>query len=85
MRYLYTIKKEDVGKHHIKTEGQIFSITSLLGYIQKQDIGKRIYLKIEKYSYLDNKGKKQITEEKLLYIENQEQYQKRLLTKYNLK
>lgn len=51
MKYVYTISKEDIGKRNIKlgkcnccnhSLGNI-PIYDFMGYIQSQDVGKRIY------------------------------------------
>ncbi len=68
-KYLYTIKKSDVGKKTIKIKScptcgsnRAGSITDLMGIIQTQDVGKLIF----------------ITKQGTLQVESQEQMKHRV-------
>lgn len=57
-----TIEKQDVGKNMLHIFGELRDLTDTLGYVQNQDIGKRIYF---------------FGDDKPLQVENQEQFEKR--------
>lgn len=39
----YELQFSDIGKRNINAFGTVHSIGSLLGYVRKTDVGKRIY------------------------------------------
>lgn len=42
-RVFYTITAEDTGNRYIKTTAGIIDLQSVIGYVQKGDVGKRLY------------------------------------------
>ena len=40
----YTITTDDIGKRFIKIDGANYHLTSSIGYIQPQDVGRRLYI-----------------------------------------
>ena len=62
-KHIATIQHTDAAKDHIKTfDGKNINICNLMGYIHRQDVGKRVY---------EN-------ERGILSVENQEQLEARL-------
>lgn len=72
MKYLYTLQNKDLNKATIKitcpccNHSKTYDLISVIGRVQKIDIGKRVY----------------ISKTGILSIENQEQLKKRLNKKY---
>jgi hypothetical protein len=42
-RVFYTITSDDVRKSHIKTEVGVIDVAEVIGPVQAQDVGKRLY------------------------------------------
>lgn len=57
----YTLTEADVGKRFLRFGGKTHVLANSIGYVQKRDVGKRLYLR-----------------NGLIYMESDEQYQKRV-------
>jgi len=73
LKYVHTIKPEDINKRMIKIPSckhcntfEVISVWDIMGPIQAIDIGKRIYKLIRK------------NDRPIFYVENQDQLQERL-------
>lgn len=42
-RIFYTITREDIGKSSIKTMAGVIGLSDVIGYVQRIDVGKRLY------------------------------------------
>ncbi len=40
---IHEFTKTDLGKHYIKKDGYTIFLKNLIGYVQKKDLGKKLY------------------------------------------